>query len=302
MLARCTVVHRLQPAPAAGVDRPGATSRRMLGDARLHNSLRVTFTYVFVSVPLQLVPGAGARAGARPRAARAGVLPLGVLPAVAARRRSVAIAMLWRQIFGTDGLVNQVLALVRHRGPGLDLRPGHRAGHADPAARLDLRLADGHLPGRPAADPGDVLRGRRGRRRRTGGRQFRKITLPLLSPIIFFNLVLQIIGAFQSFTQAFVVSGGTGGPSDSTLFYTLYLYQQGFGHFDMGYASAHGLAAAAHHRRASPPSTSSLSSIGCSTMTDTSARRRSPRPPSPPRDRRQPHAPLRCSSTSLIAA
>ena len=42
--------------------------------------------------------------------------------------------------------------------------------------------------------------------------QFRKITLPLLSPIIFFNLVLQIIDAFQAFTQAFVVSNGTGGP------------------------------------------------------------------------------------------
>ena len=62
--------------------------------------------------------------------------------------------------------------------------------------------------------------------------------MPLLSPIIFFNLVLQIIGAFQSFTQAFIVSGGTGGPSDSTMFYTLYLYQKGFANFDMGYASA----------------------------------------------------------------
>src|SRR4029453_15351416 len=69
-------------------------------------------------------------------------------------------------------------------------------------------------------------------------RQFRSITLPLLTPIIFFNLVLQIIHAFQSFTQAFVVSGGSGGPSDSTLFYTLYLYQRGFNNFDMGYASA----------------------------------------------------------------
>src|SRR5690606_12830329 len=55
---------------------------------------------------------------------------------------------------------------------------------------------------------------------------------------IFFNLVLQMINAFQTFTQAFIVSGGTGGPSDSTLFYTLYLYQKGFGAFDMGYASA----------------------------------------------------------------
>jgi multiple sugar transport system permease protein len=68
--------------------------------------------------------------------------------------------------------------------------------------------------------------------------QFRHITLPMLTPIIFFNLILQLIGAFQSFTQAFVVSGGTGGPVDSTLFYTLYLYQQGFANLNMGYASA----------------------------------------------------------------
>jgi multiple sugar transport system permease protein len=69
-------------------------------------------------------------------------------------------------------------------------------------------------------------------------RRFFSITLPLLTPIIFFNLVLQIIHAFQSFTQAFVVSGGSGGPSDSTMFFTLYLYDRGFGNFDMGYASA----------------------------------------------------------------
>ena len=68
--------------------------------------------------------------------------------------------------------------------------------------------------------------------------KFTKITLPLLSPIIFFNLVLQLIGAFQSFTQFFVVSVGTGGPADSTLVYSLYLYQRGFGQFQMGYAAA----------------------------------------------------------------
>ena len=97
--------------------------------------------------------------------------------------------------------------------------------------------------------------------------QFWRITLPLLTPIIFFNLVLQIIGAFQSFTQAFVVSGGTGGPSDSTMFYTLYLYQKGFGQFDMGYASAMAwflLVIIA----AFTAINFSLRSIGCSTMTD----------------------------------
>ncbi len=67
---------------------------------------------------------------------------------------------------------------------------------------------------------------------------FRHITIPLLTPIVFFNLILQTIGSFQVFTQAHVISGGTGGPVDSTLFYTLYIYQQAFVNFDMGYASA----------------------------------------------------------------
>ena len=56
--------------------------------------------------------------------------------------------------------------------------------------------------------------------------------------MIFFNAVVQTIEAFKAFTPAFIVSGGTGGPVDSTLFYTLYLYQEAFANFRMGYASA----------------------------------------------------------------
>jgi multiple sugar transport system permease protein len=69
-------------------------------------------------------------------------------------------------------------------------------------------------------------------------RTFRSVTLPMLSPVVFFNLVLETIHAFQAFTGAFVVSSGRGGPGDATLFYTLYLYQKGFTEFRMGYASA----------------------------------------------------------------
>jgi len=69
-------------------------------------------------------------------------------------------------------------------------------------------------------------------------RRFFRITLPLLTPLIFFNLVLQMINSFKAFTPAFIISGGQGGPADSTLFYTLYLYQEGFANFRMGYASA----------------------------------------------------------------
>ena len=65
---------------------------------------------------------------------------------------------------------------------------------------------------------------------------FRHVTLPMLTPTIFFNLVLSIIGTFQTFTSAFVATNG--GPLDSTLFYVLYLYRKAFQEFQMGYASA----------------------------------------------------------------
>jgi multiple sugar transport system permease protein len=65
---------------------------------------------------------------------------------------------------------------------------------------------------------------------------FRHITLPIISPTTFFLLVMGIIGSFQIFTSAFVMTKG--GPADSTLFYVLYLYENAFQHFRMGYASA----------------------------------------------------------------
>jgi multiple sugar transport system permease protein len=210
---------------------------RMWDDARLHNALAVTFIYVFVSTPLQLI-----LALAIALLLNEGMkgLPfyrsIFYLPSMLGS--SVAVAVLWRQIFGTDGLVNQVLRFV-----GVN---AHTGWISDPKYALStiillhiwtfgspmviflagLRQIPGMYYEAAAVD---------GATRRT---TFTKITLPLLSPIIFFNLVLQIIGAFQAFTQAFVVSNGTGGPSDSTMFYTLYLYQKGFGEFQMGYASA----------------------------------------------------------------
>jgi multiple sugar transport system permease protein len=66
--------------------------------------------------------------------------------------------------------------------------------------------------------------------------RFRRVTLPLLTPTIFFNLVMAIIGSFQVFTQTFVMTNG--GPADATLTYVLYLYRQAFESFRMGYASA----------------------------------------------------------------
>lgn len=66
--------------------------------------------------------------------------------------------------------------------------------------------------------------------------KFRKITLPMLSPTIFFNLVMGVIGSFQVFTSSFVMTAG--GPAYATLFYLLYLYQKAFQYFQMGYAAS----------------------------------------------------------------
>ncbi len=66
--------------------------------------------------------------------------------------------------------------------------------------------------------------------------RFRSVTLPMLSPTIFFNLVIGIIGSFQVFTTAYIATAG--GPQNATLFYVLYLYRNAFDYFRMGYASA----------------------------------------------------------------
>jgi multiple sugar transport system permease protein len=70
----------------------------------------------------------------------------------------------------------------------------------------------------------------------TAYRRMRLITLPLLTPVIFFNVVMGCIGAFQTFTQAFILTQG--GPEDSTQFYALYLFNRAWRYGDMGYASA----------------------------------------------------------------
>ncbi|WP_125612892.1 carbohydrate ABC transporter permease [Specibacter cremeus] len=209
---------------------------RMLHDTRLMNSLRVTFTYVIVGVPLQLglalfiamVLDRGMRGLAFYRS-------VFYLPSLLGA--SVAVAILWKQMFGTTGLVNQVLALVGIQGPGWISNPSTALGSiillhvwtfGSPMIIFLAGLRQIPVMYYEAAEVDGANKWQR----------FWKITMPLLSPIVFFNLVLQIIGAFQSFTQAFIVSGGTGGPADSTMFFTLYLYQKGFGQFDMGYASA----------------------------------------------------------------
>ncbi|SDJ55161.1 carbohydrate ABC transporter permease [Nonomuraea jiangxiensis] len=205
-------------------------------DPRFLSSLQVTTIYVVVSVPLQLA-FALALALVLDRGLRGLPLYRSIFYLPSLLGGSVAIAILWRKVFGAEGLVNSVLAVVGIQGPGW-------VGHPDYALST-LILLHVWTFGAPMiiflAGLRQIPRSYYEAAAVDGAgpwRQFRSITVPLLTPIIFFNLVLEIIKSFQSFTQSFIVSSGSGGPADSTLFYTLYLYLKGFKSYDMGYAAA----------------------------------------------------------------
>jgi multiple sugar transport system permease protein len=210
--------------------------RMFTEDPQFWNALTVTAIYVFVGVPLQLLT-----AFLLALALDTGMRGLSVYRAVfylpSLLGGSVAVALLWRQLFGRDGIVNQILATVGIDGPSWIANPDTALGTLillliwQFGSPMIIFLAGLRQVPKELYEAADVD----GAGKLT---KLFKITLPLLSPIIFFNLVLQVINAFQAFTPAYVVSGGTGGPADSTLFYTLYLYQQGFRNLNMGYASA----------------------------------------------------------------
>jgi multiple sugar transport system permease protein len=213
-----------------------ANIERLLGDERLAGSLGVTFVYVLVGVPLQLIV-ALAIAVLLDRGMRGLSLYRSALYLPSLIGGSVAIAVLWRLVFGADGLFNALLGIFGLEGPSWVADPDTALGTIIAlhvwtfGAPMVIFLAGLRQIPRELYEAASTDGA-------TRWRQFRSITLPLLSPIVFFNLTLGIIGSFQAFTQAFIVSGGSGGPADSTLFFTLYLYQQGFTNFNMGYASA----------------------------------------------------------------
>jgi multiple sugar transport system permease protein len=205
-------------------------------DPRFRQALEVTFTYVLWSVPLKLIV-----ALALAMMLDKGIRGVGLYRALfylpSLLGASVAIAVLWRQLFSREGIVNQLLALVGYQGEAWLHHPDYalytlvilavwQFGSPMVIFLAGLRQIPTDLYEAAAMDGASKRR------------QFLKITLPLLAPVIFFNLVLQTIEAFKAFTQAFIVSAGTGGPIDSTLFYTLYLYQEAFANFRMGYAAA----------------------------------------------------------------
>ncbi|HAP57519.1 MAG: sugar ABC transporter permease [Sphaerochaeta sp.] len=207
-------------------------------DERFLNSVMVTVKFVFISVPLKLVFALAVAMLMNKKLKLIGLYrALYYIPTLLGG--SVAIAVLWRRLFAGDGLINMILSNVF----GMQNLP---AWISNPKYSLyTLILLAVWQFGSPMiiflAGLQQIPREYYEASSVDGAgrvRQFFAITLPSLSPIIFFNFVMQMISAFQSFTQAFIVSGGSGGPLDSTMFYSLYLYIKGFGFSEMGYAAA----------------------------------------------------------------
>jgi multiple sugar transport system permease protein len=211
--------------------------RMFTGDSRYWKAVTVTLAYVVMSVPLKL-GFALALALVLNNNLRGSGFYRSVYYLPSLLGGSVAIAIMWRQIFSYNGALNAFLYnMFGFDGPSWITNPQYslltlvalavwQFGSPMVIFLAGLKQIPQQLYDAGAVDGASRLQ------------QFFFITLPLLTPVIFFNLVMQLIGAFQAFTSSFVVSGGTGGPADSTLFYTLYLYEKGFTDFEMGYASA----------------------------------------------------------------
>lgn len=205
-------------------------------DDRFVKSLQVTFSFVFLSVPAKLVFALGVA-----MVLDKGVRAIGLyralfyLPSILGG--SIAVAILWRQLFDFNGVVNSFLRLFGIEGEYWLNDPEYslntliflamwQFGSPMLIFLAGLRAIPQELYEAAEIDAAGKVR------------QFFAITVPLLAPVIFFNLILQMIDSFKAFTQAFIISGGNGAPVDSLLFMTVYLYQEAFSYFRMGYASS----------------------------------------------------------------
>lgn len=208
--------------------------QKMPNDDRFWQSLQVTLIYTAAYVPLELVGGlALAMLVRNPIRGVRFFRTIFYLPTVLA---GVAFVVVWLWMLNPrGGLINLALAEVGIIGPRWLLDPDWALsslllmsfwgwGRAMVIYLAGLQSIPGELYESAAIDGA------------TTWAKFRHVTIPLLSPTIFFNLILSIIGTFQTFTNAFVATNG--GPLDSTLFFVLYLYKQAFELLNMGYASA----------------------------------------------------------------
>ncbi|MBM9617423.1 sugar ABC transporter permease [Streptomyces zhihengii] len=208
----------------------------MLDDPRWRTSVEVTAKYVVIGTPIKLLLALGvAMLLAQSRRGQGFYRAAFYAPSLVGA--SVSVAIVWRALFSDDAVVDRTQSLF-----GMDV--GGWIG--DPTwvlyslvaltvwqfgAPMVIFLAGLKQVPRELYEAAEV----------DGAgpwRRFWNITLPMISPVMFFNVLLETIHSFQIFGSAYVVSNSTCGPADATLVYTCYLYQQGFENSRMGFASA----------------------------------------------------------------
>lgn len=205
------------------------------GDPKFYQSVKVTLYYAVVSVPLRLI---FALIVAMLLLKTTKLTPFYraayYLPSIIGG--SVAVSILWKRIFAMEGVFNKALGLI-----GLDKQFAW-LGHPSTAIWVLILLSVwqfgssmliflSSLKQIPSTlyEAANIDGANK-------WYQFWRVTLPLLTPTIFFNLVMQTINGFLAFTQCYIITQGK--PMDSTLFYAVYMYKQSFEFYNTGYASA----------------------------------------------------------------
>ena len=204
-----------------------------IGDPLVYQALKVTTIYAFVSVPLQVVFGliVAMLLNAQIHGLQY-YRTIYYLPSVLS---GVAVALLWRWIYSPNfGLINAFLANFGIQGPGwlgdtqwaLPALIGMSLWHVGGGIIIYLAGLQGvptELYEAAKVDGAGWMT------------RFWHVTIPMITPVLFFQLIVGIIAALQVFTQALIMTNG--GPHNATLFFVLYLYRNAFQFFKMGYAS-----------------------------------------------------------------
>ena len=206
----------------------------MFQDETFFKTLKVTFFFAFVSVPLKLLFALIVAMLLLENSKMSGFYRAAYyLPSIIGG--SVAVSILWKRMFAMDGVVNSLLSLfgihselswlgdTRTAIWVLILLAVWQFGSSMLIFLSSLKQIPVTLYEAARVDGAGKLR------------QFKDITLPLLTPTIFFNLVMQMINGFLAFTQSYIITQGR--PMNSTLFYTVYMYQQSFEFYNTGYGA-----------------------------------------------------------------
>ncbi|NQX36979.1 sugar ABC transporter permease [Herbiconiux sp. VKM Ac-2851] len=210
--------------------------RMFTEDPQFLQSVQITLVYVLVGTPVKLAAALGIAMLLNYRNRGTGFFRSSFY-APSLIGASVSVAIVWRAMFSSNGPVDSSLSLF-----GINI--GGWVGNVSLVIPMMILLAVWQF-GAPMviflAGLKQIPRELYEAAEVDGAgpvRKFRSVTIPMLSSVIFFNLLLETINAFQVFASAYIISNGSGGPAGMTNFYTLYLYKRGFADGQMGYAAA----------------------------------------------------------------